>query len=102
MSSVRTSDKLHNVKVKGAGSAHDLGEAGEGLRLVAASAGGPAEPVQGGSIPCQPPQGSTVVLSDAEPGGRPKLEGYSIPGHHALRSARQGNHVSRPQPATLA
>ena len=62
MSSVRTSDKLNNVKVKRAGSEPRRS------RIVS----GPAEPVQGGSIPCQPPQ-SSLVLSDAKPKtGRPQ------------------------------
>ena len=34
--------------------------------------------------------------------GSPKLECHAIPGYHATRCARRGNHVSRSQPATLA
>ena len=40
---MRTTDKLYNAKVKRAGSEHELGEVGEGLRLPAAGMGGPAE-----------------------------------------------------------
>ena len=52
---MRTTDKLYNAKVKRAGSGHELGGVGEGLRLAAAGMGGPAEPVKGGSIQGQPP-----------------------------------------------
>ena len=33
---MRTTDKLYNAKVKRAGSGHELGDVGEGLRLAAA------------------------------------------------------------------
>ena len=96
---MRTSDKLYNAKVKRAGSVHEFGEVEEGLRLAAAGVGGPAE-LSKVAAQCQPPQGSTVLLSGAEPGRQQNWKATAF--QATVHCGRGGNDVSRPQSATLA
>ena len=90
---MRPTDKLYNAKVKRVGSGHELGKVEKGLRLAA------ADVVQRSPLWVAAYRASRRRVP-SEPGRHPKLEGRSIPGYHALRTARRGNHVSRFQPAT--
>ena len=103
-----STEKLYNAKIKRAGSGHELGEVGKGLRLAAAGMSCPAEPVKGGSIQGQPPRGGAVALSGSEPGrqpktGRPKHSRLPCTYHLGRASARcyQNLALARRGPCTL-
>ena len=97
---MRTTDKLYNAKVKRAGSGHELGEVGEvaagcgWLRLACFVQWSPSKVAAYSASRRRVVPSYSQALSQV---GSPKLEGHSIPGYHALRSARRGNHVSRSQ-----